>query len=398
MARAETVTLLPLNSWAKIMGINLFEFNQIGSGFAVDSTIQCDHVWFQYQWQQDFLSREEIAQAIANAERMVAEQLLFWPAPKAFSEDVAYPRPARREFYGTGRNPRGDRKAIQLKYGNVISGGIYKRDSIDLAVAVTLSDVDGDSINDTFTATVATSVTDTDEIAVYFKSADRLGEPIAEQWRIAPVRVSISGGNATITGHSSLLVKPNLTVSTTAAILDVTDATIYVTEIEVYRLYISNDTSLNEQGLAYWDDPDCTGGNCQNEQNAICLFPARGLHIQGLVAIDYSIGDYCATREPDRVLAKYIAGAALVDGQMEPMLARIVSYLATALLPVGTCACDRSNRIVSYWQEEFLSDNETISPALLDKDMATNPFGIKRGAVYAWQRIEELRQQWAAII
>src|SRR4051812_34008049 len=53
MARATTETLLPLATWAKIMQLNPWEFEQIGTGFPQVNHAQCDHVFFQYSWQQD---------------------------------------------------------------------------------------------------------------------------------------------------------------------------------------------------------------------------------------------------------------------------------------------------------------------------------------------------------
>lgn len=397
MARAETVTLLPLDSWAKIMGINLFEFNQIGEGFPVDNNAQCDHVWFQYQWQEDFLSREEIAGAIASAENMIAQHCLFWPAPKAFIDPVKYPRPARRELYGGGVTNRGDFKAVRLQWGKVISGGIYKREAINLAVAVVLSDPDGDSVDELFTLTVPTSVTDTDEIAVYFKGSDRLGESVSEMWRLRPVKVSISGGTATITGHSSLLVKPLLTTVTNPEILNVTDATNYITEVEVYRLYVSNDTTASEQGVAIWDENGCEVGDCENQQYPICIYPRNAEY--ATVAVNFALDGICVDREPDRLSVNYIAGQPLVNGQMEPQLAKMIAYLATALLPVGSCACDRSNRILAYWREVAPAAGEGLQQVgNMRGDFEMNPFGPQRGAIWAWNRVQEIKQQWASTI
>lgn len=397
MARAETNTLLPLDSWAKIMGINLFEFNQIGEGFPRNNNGQCDRVWFQYQWQEDFLSREEIAGAIASAENMITQHCLYPPAPKGFvNEPVIYPRPARRELYGNGLTNRGDFKSVRLQWGKVSSGGIYKRSVVNLAGAVVLSDPDGDTVDELFTVTVATSVTEANEIAVYFKAADRLGESVSEQWRLRPVKVSISGGNAVITGHASLLVKPILTTVTNPDSLNVTDtATNYVTEVEVYRLYISNDTAANEQGVAIWDENGCETGDCENQRYPICLYPRNADY--ATVAVNFVLDGICVDREPDRLSVNYIAGQPLVDGQMEPQLAKAIAYLATALLPTGSCACDRSNRILAYWREVAPAAGEGLQQVgNMRGDFEMNPFGPQRGAIWAWNRVQEVKHQWAS--
>lgn len=394
MARASIATQLPLDSWAKIMGINLWEFNQIGEGFPESNTSQCPYVWFQYQWQENFLSREEIAEAIASAEQMIAYQLLYWPAPKAITETIDFPRPARRELYGLGGDIRGRYKAVQLSWGKVQNPGIYKRTSIGTA-AVTRTDTDADTISDRFTVTIATTVTDPNEIAIYFKDTDRNSEPIDETWRIRPVKVSISAGTATITGHPSLLVKPDLESVTDPDSLNVTDAATYVTEVEVHRLYIGSDTELSEQGIAIWEEGDCDGSPCTVSSNAVCLTPR--VAEQGMVGVDFLLAEFCRDMEPNRVQLNYIAGAPLVDGTMNPEYARIVARLATALLPVDKCGCDRSQRILTYWREVPPAEREGVRPTLVG-ELDKNPFGPQRGAVWAWMRVKEMKQVWGTSI
>ena len=64
MARAETLTKLPLDRWAQLMGINPMHFNGV---FHPDSPpTVCQQPWLQHPWQAaDRLGREDIANAIA---------------------------------------------------------------------------------------------------------------------------------------------------------------------------------------------------------------------------------------------------------------------------------------------------------------------------------------------
>lgn len=396
MARAETVTLLPLDSWAAIMGINPWEFNQIGEGFPSVNQAQCPYVWFQMPWQEDFLSREELARTILRAENALAQVLNYWPAPKALvNEPHPYPRPFNRMLYGGAGTPRGQWKSVQLNYGRVQGGGLLARSVINLAGAVALTDNDGDGVADRFTVTQATTVTDPDEIAVYFTSADRNGKPIEEQWRLRPVDVAISGGNAIITGHPSLLVKPDLTTITNPDVLNVTTAANFVTTLEVYRLYLdtTSTTTIPAQGTALWENPDCDVPPCSSEWLPVCIGNRNGE--MGQVTVDYYQGGLYSPpsdREPDRVLLNYLAGEPLVNGQMNREMADIVAYLATAWLPVTKCGCDRSNRILDYWRGIETVDTEGAVPP------SDNPFGPQRGAVYAWERVANLKQQWVTLI
>jgi hypothetical protein len=388
-------TLLPLATWAKIMGLSPWEFSQLGTGFPVDNAAQCAHVWFQYQWQQDFLSREEVGHAISMAEDMIAQELLYYPAPKYFVDEIQqYPRPYNRELYAGGRTVRGELKSVELNWHKVQGGGTFARTIINAGTAIVLSDTDGDGINDTFTLTQATSVTDPNEIAVYFTVADRNSEPVDETWRVRPVRVTISGGFATVKGHSSLLVVPDLTLRTDAQVLDVTVAANYVTALDVYHIYTNDDITTNQQGNAIWEIIPCANPPCSVEYNALCL-GARDAEL-GIVSVDYTpngsttLSSNNNWRAPDRVSINYLAGEPLVNGQMSQQMADIVAHLATALLPVEKCGCERSDRIIAYWREVAPASGEGMR-ASLRGSYKEHPFGPARGAEYAYSKVERLR-------
>ncbi|MHC4709558.1 MAG: hypothetical protein ACYTA3_03815, partial [Planctomycetota bacterium] len=82
MARASTYTLLSLDRWAAIMGINGAHFNGAAASAVMPYTDCCTDIWFQYDWQfHSRVGREELARAIAASERDIAEVLGYWPAP-----------------------------------------------------------------------------------------------------------------------------------------------------------------------------------------------------------------------------------------------------------------------------------------------------------------------------
>jgi hypothetical protein len=390
MPRANTETLLPLATWAKIMQLNPWEVSQIGTGFPRENYAQCDHVFFQYSWQQDFLSREELAQTIVMAEDALAAQLGYYPAPKYFiDEDHRYPKGAPHG-YGNGLNASGLYKSVELNWHKVQGGGTLARTLIAAGSAVALSDTDGDGIDDLFTVTVATTITEAAEIAAYFASADRFGEDVGEIWRIRPVKVKISGGNAVITGHPSLLVVPALTTVTNPDVLDVTDTATYVTTVDVYRAYRNDDTDTAQQGNAVWENGNCDDPPCTAAYSALCI-GARNPDL-GWVSVNYEPdGTSCPAWEPDRVVINYLAGEALVNGEMSPQMADIVAHLATAMLPMDKCGCERADRIIAYWREVPPAGGEGLRSDLVG-DFTVNPLGPQRGAVYAWNRILRLRQ------
>lgn len=411
MARASVETLLPLDSWAKIIGISQFEFNQAGEGFPNGNYKQCEHVWFQYVWQQDFLSREELAQQIAQAEYDIAIECGYWPAPKYLvDEPQGYPRPYRRDIYGHGVNVRGQVKSVKLDWAEIQGPGILARSSVAAAAAVVLTDTDLDTIMDTFTVTVPTTVTNSAEIGVYFQATDRLGAAIDETWRIRPVSVTLTGGNAVIVGSAWSLVKPILNNGLNTQSLNVTDTTNLVTKLDVYRVYTDSTATpavytngvittpaVTNQGVAIWEQP-CDSPPCSVALYPVCLGDRMGK--QGTVSVDYTLngsiapfadGLWWSGREPDRIKVNYLAGVPLVNGDMDHRFALAVAYLATGRLPAGKIGCERSERIID-WYRQYPNQGENQRPITV-KEIDECPWGQSRGALDAWHRIQYLRQR-----
>lgn len=398
MARASTPTLVPLDTWAQLMGINPFEFNQIGAGFPAEFIqTQCSEVFFQHPWQGggSYLSREEIARTMQRAEYAIAQELGYWPAPKyVVGEQV------QNQGKGLGYQAYYDYTSAKLRWKRIRASGVEARTVIRIGAAVVVSDNDGDGVDDLFTVTAATTVTDIDEIAIYFSAADRNNADIDETWRIRPVNVSITGGTVTITGHPSLLVKPDLTSTYTASVLDVTVDANFVSTVDVYRRYTDDTATLAEpnQGIAIYDDPDCTDEPCENQYHAICMGHLNS--DAGVVMFRYSDTDtsHILPGTPDRFQVNYLSGARLVNGNVDPEMADIVAHLTTAWLPTGQCGCERSNRIIDYWRDlpragEIRSSNPFMSFKKMDY-----PFGNERGAIYAYERLQMLRSTGAVIV
>src|SRR5688500_4005416 len=103
MAVAKTRTLLPLDTFARIAGINPIHFNQVQiEEVAPDDNSEtgCGDTILQYSWQlADKVGREEIAQAIADAESQLADNLGYLLCPDwIVDEAVAFPQIYRPEL------------------------------------------------------------------------------------------------------------------------------------------------------------------------------------------------------------------------------------------------------------------------------------------------------------
>lgn len=399
--RASIYTHLSLFQYFSVMGIDPWSGAQVGLGFPGTHSAQCQTSWFQFQWQKDFLSREELAQSIADAEQMIAHELGYWPAPHyAVDEVIQYPRPHQSWRYGNGTTPRGDWKPVTTRWHKVIGAGVFNRTVVSAGAAIVQSDPDLDNVTELFTiGPVATTVTDPNEIALYITSADRNGVPIDETWRIRPINVSISGGFVTITGHTSLLVLPDLTTSVDPQNLDITVAANFITTADIYRVFRDSTatSSTPYQGVAIWDRiPGCTQ-DCTFDIKEICIAPRN--NDMGRVAVNFGSLSCCPpqNREPDRVQVNYLSGVPLVNGRMDNEMALIVARLATALLPSEKCGCERSNRIIHY-HRMYPSEGEGAEgrrPLTLD-EISECPWEMRNGALYAWRRVRYLRD-WSAV-
>lgn len=394
MARASEYTLLPLDQWAQILGLSPWEFN--GFTFPAPKSNQCREIFRQYQWQGDHLSREEVASAIADAERMIADMALFWPAPHyEVDEVVQYPRPYQRDAYGVAGTWRGEWKSFGLKYHKVISGGVVNRTHIGTIGGADLTklDLDSDGVYETFQAVITDaaigSITDEDEIALYFVTANRHGEAIGETWRIRPVRVSISGNTATITGHRTLLTNPVPEFVVAPTDLVVSDATNYVTSVECYRVFTDTTATaaLPYQGVAIWKNvPECTQ-DCTFTVKPLCLGQDQNEQGQVFASFEFPCeATWLGNREPDRVQVNYVAGLPLVNGKMEPEMAKAVTYLSLSLLAKEPCGCDRVNRIFAKYQAPILRFEDNSANAQ-GYTQGANRFPMTFGAQYAYNRI-----------
>lgn len=401
MARASVATLLPIDQWAKIAGISPWHINQFGVNLPGDQRLQSPHIFGQFDYQFDFLSREEVAETILRAEEMIADELRFWPAPRyTVGEELQYPRNFRRTIYGYGGTPRGDWKAVQLNYCKVISPGIRALTLLG-SPAVSFTDIDGDGLQDTFTATLATTITDPNQISVAFAAADRYGgQPMDDTWLIRPVAISISGGIVTVKGHKAMLAVPKNQARLDASPdgLDATDTLNFVSAIEIYSDTINGTVVANgtaNQGQAEWE------GDYTVPPGSVQYLPlaqiARNAEV-GLVAIDWLLnGQQCPPqpREPDRVVVNYLSGVPFqTGGSMQRLYAEAVAFLTMGLLAAGRAGDERSARIIDFWNK--LPNHGDSGRPMTAKEINECPFGESRGALWAWKRIKNRRVLGAA--
>ena len=405
---AKTPTKLTLARWAELMGINPLHFAGVqldGDGNTPDlqNATGCSQPWPQYSWQaHDSESRESVAEAIATAEANIEAALGYRLLPE-WQVDEWRPtaRPYRPELvqYGT-YDLRGFYRTIETRWGMVVSGGQRAVDTIEEGAAITWSDGDSDNYKETGTVSVATTVTDSEEIRVYYPG--HLGE---DGYEIRPVSIDLSGGMATITfsRHLAVAEARNEALVWSAAPGD--DDAAFLTTVDVGRVY--NDPST--MATLVWEPADWCGCDivgsgtcsiCSYTVQTACILPRKpdlGLIAYHPASYDAATDSWsevtpAVDRDPDLVRLWYRAGLRDMGRQwptreLSADWERAVAFYAASLLDRGVCSC--ASAAVARWQVDLAAERgaeelETYrsTPALLD-----NPLGTRRGAVYAWRRV-----------
>jgi len=426
MARASTPTLLSLDRFAAIFGINPVHFNG-GDGnsiniFPIGAT--CNDFWPQYAWQYgDRLSREELARAIYSAEEDLARVLGYYPAPKWIAQEVhRFEQHYRRDMWGIGgSNVRGARKSITLKYGKFIQAGQRAVTLVGTATTVGLtlvySDPDGDGFDELATITLPTALTNECEISAYFTGHDG-----AKEWEIRPaLSRTITGGNIILTYHSWMLFDPDqweryppYTAGSTTLFdsIDINDADSYVASVEVYREYTDFTTA---SATFYWEpEPSVLGlagcTSCGGTGCAACSLQTQDgcLHVRSTeggvdvpVPAEYDDDDaqwdqvaYSVCRDPNEVKVNYFAGeygdrwlAGDVCDRLGDFWARVIARMAMSRLSKSPCSCAH----VRAQYDELRADLARVgreSSYIFDPVMLGNPLGTRVGELEAWRKVD----------
>lgn len=430
------MNLLPLDTWRSILGFSPWFFWGMADQNLLRVTSACNGLVTEYPWQStDAAGRAEIRQAIEDAETMLHDYLGFSVAPHYVESTVPWPRYLDASLMRTRSvDPTGRWLTVQLPEGQIQAAGVEQLTQHTLAAPVVLSDQDGDGYNETFTVgPIATTITDPAQIAVYFAALNRFNGPdfssaVGEHWRIQPVDITIAGGFLTITGARWLLVPP-LKYQGLIGIsggLDPASAANAVTTLDIYQRTTNQagTTITNAQATIIWEthpwwlggwwcqcgclSPVSAFGGSPFDPAAIAQAAGRvdihnaelGIVAAAQAAFDATTGifsslnwDVCT--EPDRVTIRYLAGVPLAsDGQMQEPYRTIVARLAAAELARPICACDEANRELYRWQFDLARTagaGDEAYGAVSAEDL-NNPFGTRRGHVYAWKQVKNLRQ------
>lgn len=415
----QPASLLPLESFRRIIRMHPYHFWQLADEEYVPVTGACDDVLFEEDWQNaDAISRSSIREAIVRAEQKLADYLGYDVAPRYRVDSVPWPRLAdSSQWRAYNQNSIGLRVSMRLPYGQVQAVGVRTQSLIGVAAVMLTERPAG--LPFSFTLIISTTVTNPDEIAVFFAEPDRwdAGAPL-DTWRIAPLDVTIAEGVATIRGNAWQIVKPvQYADPSVSATLDPTDLDTFASSLAVYREYIdsSGQTVTTSQATLVWETLPypliaCCGASPYPANSADpaaigqaiarvgvrdaalgIVTPAEAVY--DTTAAQWAAVNWATCTEPDRVIVRYLAGLALVNGQMQRYWQETVSYLTLAELEGPICACEGVRKRLHHWQFDLArssgADDEAYG-AISQEDLA-NPFGTRRGHVEAWKRVVGLR-------
>lgn len=433
--------LLPLDTFREILGWNPYHFWQLANSDQVPINQSCDTLLFQHNWQNtDAAGRLEILQAIETAEGKLRDYLGFDIAPRYRTVSQPWSRyyDASRDRIlpadSTGRwiAPRllddcGYVQAIGTELLTLLGTATL---GAELVFSRQFNPATGPgSVNDTFTITLTVPAgTDPDDLAVYFAAADMPdGSSPSDASRIQPVKCTVSGMTATVVGRIWLLVRPVLYQGLYSQPLDPNDVTSsgpYAQSLLVYLRQTNPDGTTIEtsMGTVVWETTPCHGwwcccagcsgssfwsGNAVLDPAAIATALARvalrdprlGVVGLGQAVYNTSTGEWCAVawgacREPDTFTVRLLAGFPLENQNVAKKYQAIVARLAMAEMARPVCGCETANRELYRWQFDLARSGGTNDEqfAYISRDDLSNPFGTRRGHVYAWKEVRNLRQ------
>jgi len=442
MARADSFTLLPLDTYAKIMGLNPLHFNgarlsgvtpEPFTAYGVNSAsgqiqmVDGKQIWQQYEWQNpSSLGREDLARLIQQAEYDIVGFLGYWPAPVWIAQEYhKYPRDHRVEVYGSGVNSHGQMKGIKANYGKIISPGRRATTLIDTPTVVGLdlvyTDPNTDGWDTLATITVATTVTDECELKLYYPN-----ESGAQEWEIRPLKnVSIAGGVATITVDSWLMFAADVVNEIPfgeVTSIDAGEDTNYLQSVEVRREYTDTTEAsaqlLWERGAAGVSPistlcPSCGGLGCEScslvSQDGCFTISNAEIGIGAPVAATYDDTDerwerdkFTECREPDAVKLWYRCGELsqrFLNGAscnaLDNNMARNIAVLATARMP-GIYSENSVSPIankIEYYTRDLAESGGTTNTIFTPPDILNNPFGTRRGEVEVYKYLHNMKRR-----
>jgi hypothetical protein len=405
-------TLLTLERFREILSFSPFHFWQLANP-TTPVLSQCVPLLRQYAWQQvDAAGRSEIEEAIAVAEQRLSEWLGYSIAPHYVEDtlDVGSCFIHSSWFYP---------QATTLKEGKLQKVATETWTNSAAAVLITVSDTDGDGLDDTFTASYTDNgtVTDLGDLKLYFSESEQFIEDDLCRWEIRPVRFKrLDANTIQVTGRYWLLVRPvlyegvgtvpgydsSMTGTDSSGAFDPSEPSNFATTVDFYvRTYSAANQvtlELDSGGTVTGYTLPATildsstglivvGNNCSSLPPCCCSGSTEWWPLAG-----YSYAPSLRLLPAQRLKVNYRAGVDVKKWET------IVARLAMAELARPVCGCKEANRELERWQENAAQvglmhgGGGGGTSHRIDNSQLGNPLGTRAGAIYAWENVQHLRQ------
>jgi len=368
--------------------------------------VSCSDPVLQYTWQArggGRPGREEIAQAIQQAEDIIYRALNFSPSPRWFVDEVDVNTAHRWGYWPGGTF------GLRTNNFHVIEPGVERYAFLESA-QVTFEDADGDGYKETAIISISslgTGVIDANEISAFPPGYGP--DPALE---IRPIRVDFDAPNdkINITVARHLLARWDLQERLDAQGIDGMKDTNFYPELDIYRHY----SDVSQAAEIIWPCGGCNACSaCATQTTTGCFWvtdPRNGLiklgparWVEDSYFVGLGEGAWQTTgclwvQTPARVKLHYRAG--FVDNrlkrplvEMAPELERAVSFLALSYLDRDWLTCEQIRNLQAHWRFDLAKSESTPSQSSnfrLDPDLLKCPFGTTRAALYAWRVIQPL--------
>lgn len=300
----------------------------------------CDTIWSKWM-------RDDISYYLAEAQQEIEQQVNFPICYRWFENeqhDLTCP--------------------IQTEWGYVIEPGVMAIDDIALGEAVDYSS------DPAVIGPIATTLTDTSEIAVFYPDS---------YMQIYPETMEISGGFLTIWIPRCRMVAADKLENPKEG-WDYNDIDNFTVTVDVKRVY--NDSST--QAELIWRN--CN--NCESQSQTACIYVKNSK--VGSVEVSpatYSNGSWTRAnfcKPVESVRLNYKAGNPLTY-QMEDTIIR----LAHSKMPDELCGCETFMR---HWRRD------RHVPEILTRERLNCPFGTNEGAWVAWRFTQSMKMYRGATL
>lgn len=388
MAWAETVTKLPLDTWANFYGINPLHFNGI---YIPDASDLCSGVWNQYEWQDsDRVGREAIARAIQMAEDGIEQALGFRLLPAWEVEEWhQFPHSLRPEhsFYPQYGSVNGGPVVATTNWGHLIAGGIKKSTLIRDDASVVYYDKDLDEYEETAIVKVTNAL-----VSESTKCEFHLFYPDEPTKEIRPVQRSVSGTTITFTFRREQCVKTEKLVGLNVLSLLADDDDHFLQTVDVYR--ITNDPLTQ---VTFFDETSSTLAGFLTVQGEPRVGEAR------IYSGTYDSDTAVWLRSPlfvdcniyDRFQLHYYAGyrdrrKSCPFDEMAEEWRHAVAIFSATFLDRPPCTCGGVSETWEYWSRDmaFSGGADELARYNIQRQDLNNPFGTKLGAITVWKQVK----------